>query len=221
MAALLAAPSAWAVQTVGHATSSTFPAGGPESASFGGGGPGGGAAGGFGGGRGRFGGGAGAGGFGGGPAVRQLFQNSGSSAGAGGLGGGGGFGGDTASLTAAETYVAEHGGGEIGVSSQSTAATAILDGYTNVAGLGGFSGRESSVSASWIATQVRDGRLRWVITDDTQGVSVPGDTRTGSQAAMDVVAKTCRPVTLSGNGATGQMYDCLGRATAILQAAKE
>ncbi|MGH2883565.1 MAG: glycosyltransferase family 39 protein, partial [Solirubrobacteraceae bacterium] len=36
MAALLAAPSAWAVQTVGHATSSTFPAGGPESASIGG-----------------------------------------------------------------------------------------------------------------------------------------------------------------------------------------
>ncbi len=38
---------------------------------------------------------------------------------------------------------------------------------------------------------------------------------------MDVVAKTCRPVTLSSNGANGQMYDCLGRATAILQAAKE
>ncbi len=222
MAALLAAPSAWAVQTVGHATSSTFPAGGPESASFGGGGPGGGGPGGLGAGRGRFGGGAGAGGFGGGgPAVSQLFQNPGSSAGTGGSGGGGGFGGDTASLTAAETYVAEHGGGEIGVSSQSTAATAILEGYTNVAGLGGFSGRESSVTASWIAMEVRAGRLRWVITDDTQGVTAPGDTRTGSQAAMDVVAKTCRPVTLSGNGATGQMYDCLGRATAILQAAKE
>jgi len=236
MAALLAAPSAWAVQTVGHATSSTFPAGGPESASLGGpggGGPGGGAPGGFRGGSGRFGGGA--------PSVSQLFQNPGSAAGAGAFPGGGGlsgaggspggggfagggpggFGGDTASVTAAVEYAAAHGGGEIGVSSQSTAAAAILDGYTNVAGLGGFSGRESSVSASWIAMEVRDGRLRWVISDDTQGATLPGDTRTGSQAAMDVVAKTCRAATLSSNGASGQMYDCLGHAAAILQAAKE
>ncbi len=49
IAALLAAPSAWAVQTVGHATSSTFPAGGPASASVGGPGGGGGFGGGFGG----------------------------------------------------------------------------------------------------------------------------------------------------------------------------
>ena len=40
---LLLAPASWAVQTVGHATSSTFPAGGPTSSSMGmGGGPGGG-----------------------------------------------------------------------------------------------------------------------------------------------------------------------------------
>ena len=235
MAALLAAPSAWAVQTVGHATSSTFPAGGPESASLGGpggAGPGGGR--GFaGGGRGFAGGGSGAGG-----AVGQLFQSPGATSGRGGFappgsgraggfggggfaGGGGAFGGDSASLNAAVRYVNEHGGGEIGVSSQSTAAAAILDGYTNVAGLGGFSGRESSVSASWIAMEVREGRLRWVIVDNSQGTTLRGDTRTGSQTAMDVVAKTCRAVTLSSNGISGQMYDCLGRATAILQAAKE
>ncbi len=136
-------------------------------------------------------------------------------------GGGGAFGGDSASLNAAVRYVEQHGGGEIGVSSQSTAAAAILDGYTNVAGLGGFSGRESSVTASWIAMEVREGRLRWVIVDNTQGAGLPGDTRTGSQTAMDAVAKTCRPVTLSRSGETGQMYDCLGRAAAILQAAKE
>ncbi len=42
LAALLAAPAAWAVDTLGHATSATFPAGGPTSASAGGfGGPGG------------------------------------------------------------------------------------------------------------------------------------------------------------------------------------
>ena len=233
LAALLAAPSAWAVQTVGHATSSTFPAGGPASASAGGPGGGSGSGGGFGGARARFGGGGvggGASGSGGGPPVGQLFQNPGQGGFAPGGGGGfpgggggfaGGFGGDTASLNAAVRYVEQHGGGEIGVSSQSTAAAAILDGYTNVAGLGGFSGRESSVSASWIAMEVREGRLRWVIVDNTDGAGLPGDTRTGSQAAMDVVAKTCRAVTLSSSGTTGQMYDCLGRATAILQAAKE
>ena len=54
LAALLAAPSAWAVQTVGHATSSTFPAGGPASASAGGPGGGSGPGGGFGGARAPF-----------------------------------------------------------------------------------------------------------------------------------------------------------------------
>src|SRR5581483_2470504 len=44
LAGLMAAPATWAADTVGHATSSTFPAGGPSSASVGGpggGGPGG------------------------------------------------------------------------------------------------------------------------------------------------------------------------------------
>jgi hypothetical protein len=58
-----------------------------------------------------------------------------------------------------------------------------------------------------------------VIVDNTEGGGLPGDTRTGSQTAMDVVAKTCRRVTLSSTTVT--MYDCLGRAGAILQAAKE
>ena len=49
LAALLAAPATWAAETLGHATSSTFPAGGPASASVGD--PGGGAPGGAGGGR--------------------------------------------------------------------------------------------------------------------------------------------------------------------------
>ncbi|HEY1516065.1 MAG TPA: glycosyltransferase family 39 protein [Solirubrobacteraceae bacterium] len=240
MAALLAAPAAWATDTLGHATSSTFPAGGPASASVGGPGGGGGFGGGApGGGRGIAGGSAGgtSGGAAGGssrvgPAVGQLFQAPGQGgsapsgagfpggAGGGFAGGGGGFGGDSASLTAAIRYAEQHGGGAIGVSSQSTAADAILSSNANVAGLGGFSGRESSVTASWIAMEVRDGRLRWVIADDSQGFSLPGDTRTGSESAINVVAKTCRRVTLTSNGTTVTMYDCLGRAAAILQAAK-
>ena len=208
LAVLLAAPAAWAAQTLGHATSGTFPSGGPASASLGG--PGGSSV---------------AGGFvppqlfGGAPGVSFTPPKVGKSSSAGG--GPGGFGGDSASLNAAITYVEQHAGGTIGVSSQSSAAAAILASHAAVAGLGGFSGRESSVSATWLAAEVAAGRLRWLIVDGTQGGGLPGDTRTGSRAAMDIVARTCRAVTLSTSGTTTTLYDCQGRAAAILQAAKE
>jgi hypothetical protein len=130
------------------------------------------------------------------------------------------FGGDSASLTAAINYAKAHGGGTIGVSSQSSAAAAILSSDANVAGLGGFSGRESSVTAQWIAMEVRSGRLRWVIVDNQSG-GFPGrsDSRQGSQAAMDIVAKTCKKVTIKTSTGTTTMYDCQGRAAAILAAA--
>jgi 4-amino-4-deoxy-L-arabinose transferase-like glycosyltransferase len=218
LAALLAAPAAWAADTLGHATSSTFPAGGSASVSMAG--PGGGRPGGFGG-R-RFG---PAGGFappsGGGFAppgggITGLPQSGGGF----GAGGPGGFGSNASSLNAAIRYAEQHGGGVIGVSSQSSAADAIVSSNAEVAGLGGFSGRESSVSASWIAHAVAAGHLRWVIVEETQGGGLPGDTRTGSQTATNVVASTCRKITLSTSGSTVTMYDCQGRAAAILGAAK-
>jgi 4-amino-4-deoxy-L-arabinose transferase-like glycosyltransferase len=244
LAALFAAPAAWAAETLGHATSSTFPTGGPASAQSGGfGGPSGG--GGFGSRRG-FGappgatsapgaGGGVAGLFGSGSSGTSAGSGSagappgafggraggfggGGSAGPGGAGGPGGFGGDSASLNAAIKYAEAHGGGAIGVSSQSSAASAILSSDANVAGLGGFSGRESSVTASWIAMEVKAGRLRWVIVDN-QGFRGPGDTRQGSQAAMDVVAKTCKAVNIKTSSTTTTMYGCQGRAAAIQAAA--
>jgi hypothetical protein len=254
LAALLAAPATWAAETLGHATSSTFPSGGPASASIGG--PGGGGAPGGGGrfggtGSSRFGGGSGGGRFGpgagggggnapsgsssggfappslfgggstsGGSTSRSTTGGFGGRAGAGGFAGGGGFGGDTASLTAAIRYAEQHGGGTIGVESQSSAAEAILSSDANVAGLGGFSGRESTVSLSWLAHEVLAGKLRWVIVDSSQSGGLPGDTRTGSASALDVVAKTCRKVTLSTSDGTVTMYDCQGYGAALLQAAK-
>jgi 4-amino-4-deoxy-L-arabinose transferase-like glycosyltransferase len=236
LAALLAAPATWAAETLGHATSSTFPAGGSASAAIGGfGGPpgarsgrargfgfGGSSAGGrgagFGGAGGAGGPGAGFGGAGGAGGPGAGFGGAGSAGGPGG----GGFGGDSSTLTAAVKYVQAHGGGTIGVSSQSSAAAAILSSDANVAGLGGFSGRESSVTASWIAMQVRLGHLRWVLVDGSQGFQAPGDARTGSQAAMDVVAKTCRAVTFTtSTGTKVTMYDCRGRAPAILAAVQK
>ena len=61
----------------------------------------------------------------------------------GGRGGAGVFGGD-GSLTQVLAYVKRHGGGTIAVSSQSSAAAAIISQHASVAGIGGFSGRESA-----------------------------------------------------------------------------
>jgi hypothetical protein len=227
LAALLAAPAAWAAQTLGHAESGTFPAGGPASAMRDAGPRG----------FGRF----GAGGFGSpprgafrpppaggafgappggafGPPPGRAFGSPpggafGSRAGgAFGPGSGpGGFGGNSAALRAAEAYAEGHGGGTIGVSSQSSAAAAILSSNADVAGLGGFSGRESSVSAQWLAAEVASGRLRWLLLDS--GLSgAPGDTRTGSRTAMSAAATACTRIALTG----AVLYDCAGRANAIL-----
>ena len=106
-----------------------------------------------------------------------------------------------------------HGGGTIAVSSQSTAASAILAGDLNVAGIGGFSGRESDVSVSWLADEVSSGKIHWVVAEASGGgAGLRGDTRAGSKAAMAAVAKACEAVTLqtaasstgtSGTSATG------------------
>jgi 4-amino-4-deoxy-L-arabinose transferase-like glycosyltransferase len=267
VAALLAAPATWATETLGHATSSTFPAGGSASASMGFGGPGGG-------GHFRFRGGFGTGAQGATGGVASLFGSSGSSRGGsggglsgapggfsgarggfsgarGGFGGGGGmFGGGTASMQAAVKYANAHGGGTIGVESQESAASAIVSSGANVAGLGGFSGRESTVSASWLAMEVRDGRLRWILPSGTAGGpgggfggpggglgsqrggsggsggprggfgGLGGDTRQGSAAALSIAEKVGRKVTLTSGSTTVTMYDLQGKASAILAAAR-
>jgi 4-amino-4-deoxy-L-arabinose transferase-like glycosyltransferase len=235
LAALLAAPAVWALDTLGYATSSTFPSGGPASAESGG------PRGGFGGPGGGFRGAGARGGFGG-PAP-QLFGSgsaqagapagagtpagAGAAAGAGGVSGGvggvgartapGGFGapggaggapgapmgGNVSSSVLA--YVKAHGGGTIAVASQSNAASAILDGDANVTGIGGFSGRESDVSVSWLAQEVRTGKIRWVLDEASADGSVGGprgDTRTGAKKAMAAVARACAAVTLSSSGST-------------------
>ena len=152
-----------------------------------------------------------------------------------GPGAGGGFGGAN-SLTSPLSYIAKHGGGTLAVSSQSSAASAIIAGDTNVAGIGGFSGRESDPSVSWLAQEVREGKIRWVLDEQSSGgfgANTPGETRVGSKPAM---AKACQAVTLStstsrtttrANGSTGAaststatssgtLYDCLGDAAALV-----
>jgi 4-amino-4-deoxy-L-arabinose transferase-like glycosyltransferase len=249
--ALLIAPASWATQTLGHATSGTFPAGGPASQGMGGGGPGG-MRGGPGGGMGA----PGAGGFGGpgganggappqmpsgsaagssapgagGSASGQVSPPAGFSLGSGsagtaggnatnnaqgatgGAGAGGGMFGGNANLTEALAYAKANGGGTIGVSSQQGASDAIIQSGADVAALGGFSGRESEVSAAWLAQAVADGRVRYVLADGTGG-GMGNDGRVGSSAVMAVVQQVGKETSVSG------LYDLHGRAAAIAAAA--
>jgi 4-amino-4-deoxy-L-arabinose transferase-like glycosyltransferase len=209
---LLIAPASWAVQTLGHPTNGTFPAGGPTAQT--GDGPGGGGAGGR---AGRFGPGAFAGGSppigpgGGGGAGGQGSAPGGPPGGFGGggrFGGGGPFGGNNAQVTQAVAYAKAHGGGTVAISSQTGASSSIIQNGTNVAGIGGFTGRESQVSASWLAQAVRDGRVRFVLTDSGGG-GMRNDTRVGATSIMTTVQQTCKTTSVSG------LYDCQGSAAAL------
>jgi hypothetical protein len=168
------------VQTLGHAASGTFPAGGPQTMAMGGG-PGG-------------------GGMGGPP-------------GGGGGGGGGPFGGNSQTLAQAVAYARANGGGTVAVGGQQGAAGTIIDSGADVAAIGGFSGRESQVSAAWLADAVRDGRVRWVLAEEG-GMGGPQDSRVGDRAVMSAVAETCKPVS-----AVDGLYDCSGSADALERAA--
>jgi 4-amino-4-deoxy-L-arabinose transferase-like glycosyltransferase len=215
LALLIVAPATWAVDTLGHATSGTFPAGGPADNLAGtpgglgrgpsgfAGPPGGFAGAGVGGPRGAPGGFAGppSGGSQGAPAAGALAGpsqppaaaadergafNSESPAARARPGGanqlprtrGGlenGTPGGPAGRTLRETvrYTKAHGGGTVAVSSQSEAAPLVIDG-ADVAGIGGFSGRESETTAAWLAQEVRTGRIRWVMANGGFGGAMGG-----------------------------------------------
>jgi hypothetical protein len=128
------------------------------------------------------------------------------------MAGGGGFPGgrDASSLSAAVAYANAHGGGTVAVSSQNGAAsTLVTRGATDVAAIGGFSGRESQVTVEWLADAVASGRIRWVLADGGMG-GLPRDDRVGSSAVMAAVEKVGAPV----SSVTG-LYDLSGRAGAL------
>jgi 4-amino-4-deoxy-L-arabinose transferase-like glycosyltransferase len=245
---LLIGPAIWSVDTLGHPTSGTFPAGGPETSMTGG--PGGAPSGASGGTGFRLGGGPGGlnteggtsgmggsmggttgGGFGGPPSGgtegmpsgempsgtggAQMGGETGAEgfAGPGGppsLGagiGGGMFGGED--LTSVLEYTEANGGGTVAVGSQSGAASSIIESGAEVAGIGGFSGKESSVSVSWLREEIAAGSIRWILTGGgmaggpggATGAAprggIGGDTRTGSEDAITTVVKSCAKVPAS------------------------
>ncbi len=90
---------------------------------------------------------------------------------------------------------------------------------------------------SWLAREVRAGKIRWVLADQGGaglGGGLPGDTRTGLENRDGAVAKACKAVTLpssaagsesaangvrrgSGSSSAGTLYDCQGRAAALAE----
>ncbi len=279
---LLVGPAIWSLETLGHPTSGTFPAGGPESASMAGV-PGGGQ-GGLAGGQNRLGGGPSPGsvggsssgsfpgefpggspgiqppGLGGESAMPGLGGESGNLPGLGqgelrelpgtaagsaaqpgagtqaGPGAGGTFGGQD--LTEVLAYAESHGGGTVAVESQSEAAAAIIESGAEVAGIGGFSGKESSVNAEWLEERIAAGDIRWILsggsgpgsamsgatgapggaTGALGAAAMPGggpagplggDTRTGSESALAKITATCEAVPSSAlETSAGALYDC-------------
>jgi hypothetical protein len=147
----------------------------------------------------------------GGPATAGLDRGGPGGGGfAGRPGGGGGiFGGGSSSLTQAVAYAQSHGGGTIAVSSQSGAAGTLITSGADVAGIGGFSGRESQVTISWLADAVESGRIRWVVTDGG-GAGGFQDSRVGAQEAMAAV----RQVGTAVSSVSG-LYDLQGKAAAL------
>jgi hypothetical protein len=134
------------------------------------------------------------------------------------------FGRDSQGLTAAVRYAKAHGGGTVVTGSQSGASGPIISSGADVAAIGGFSGRESQVSTSWLAGAVKAGRIRWVLSEGASGGPGGGfarrDSRVGDTRVLRQVAKTCRKVPTSalGSSVTGSLYDCSGAAAALSRA---
>jgi hypothetical protein len=126
------------------------------------------------------------------------------------------FGGED--LSSVLEYTEANGGGTIAVDSQSGAATSIIEDGAEVAGIGGFSGKESSVSAEWLEERIESGAIAWIYTSglgESGGAGGPGgDSRTGSESAIDTVVKSCTKVDSSeyesgGESAGGgTLYQC-------------
>lgn len=150
----------------------------------------------------------------GGPAVGSspngIDPSSGASASSPGLPGtttgrvgGGPFGG--LDLSGIISYTKKHGGGTIAVSGQQGASTAIIEQGASVAGIGGFSGRESEVSVDWLADRVARGKIRWIYTGGGTG-GMRNDGRIGSKTALNAVQSACGKID-SSKYASGSAKD--------------
>ncbi len=148
-----------------------------------------------------------------GHATAGTFPSGGPSSQSMGMGGGGGgmFGGSSSSVDQALAYVRANGGGVLAISSQSDATAAIIDGATDLAAIGGFSGNESEVTIDWLADRVEAGDIRWLLTSSDD--RTPSMGRTGARDVLAAAATACTAA--SGDDAPSGLVDCQGKADAL------
>jgi len=134
---------------------------------------------------------------------------------------------------AALGYVRSHGRGTLAISSQAQAEIEIIPNGAALAGIGGFSGSQSAVTAGWLAQEIHLGRIGWVLVTDAAARSssgsadadiggyeadIAGSTAdTGSADAMHWAVAACRQ---ADSFAAFRLYDCSGRAARVLQSAR-
>jgi 4-amino-4-deoxy-L-arabinose transferase-like glycosyltransferase len=140
-------------------------------------------------------------------------------------GGGGSFGQNGGSagssgIAAALAYVEAHGAAArfgLIVQSEQEAASFVIEGEP-IAAMGGFTGRETVLTPSYLARLVRSGEARYFLLGGNQRGG-PGGT---SNAAVDTIGSTCKAISSSkwsgGSSSAGTLYDCAGKADAIAAA---
>jgi hypothetical protein len=135
-----------------------------------------------------------------------------------GPGGGGGFGGGgggfgrggfagAGNLDEALAYAKAHGGTKrftLIVSSETSAADAVIRGES-VAAMGGFTGRETVLTPSYLSRLVRDQQARYFLLGSV-GFGGFGNT------AESLIQSVCTQVS-----AVSGLYDCGGKAAQLLQ----
>jgi hypothetical protein len=210
--ALFAAPAVWSSTVFKNANNGTFPGAGPNylsGASAVGGAPGGAGFGRRAGGPPAFGGGARPGGppSGGGRGFATPR--------AGGVGGGTT---SAAAITTALEYVEAHGATKrfgLIVQNEQEAAAAVIAGEP-VASMGGFTGRETVLTNSYLARLISRHEARYFLLGGQTGMGGPGGT---SNAAVSTITSICQAVsTTSVSTSSGTLYDCAGKAAAIANA---
>jgi 4-amino-4-deoxy-L-arabinose transferase-like glycosyltransferase len=142
-------------------------------------------------------------------AVNGTFPGAGPSyLGGGGGPGGGGFGGSSVDVDAALAYVEAHGATKrfaLVVSSEQEAAPYVIEGKP-VASLGGFTGRETVLTPSFLSSLVAKGEARYFLLGGGTGFGPGGS----SNAGASLVESVCTPV-----ASFTSLYDCAGKAAAI------
>ncbi len=133
------------------------------------------------------------------------------------LGGGrGGFGGaDSASIERALAYAKAHDPGTrwtLIVSSEQAAAPFVIKGES-VAAMGGFTGRETVLTSSYLSSLVSSGQARYFLL----GSGAAGFGRFGgNNEAVSTITSVCTKISYgAGTISTSSLYDCAGKAAAI------